>query len=1164
MSRLTLWLQIAIPATLAICLVSLPTTRAQDRNWRPAPGAGGQEIQFIETFSLAKDRAESLKQLIPGTEDYYYFNCLHLLNTEQFDKIDGFAKPWHERHGQTARLTEIQTRQALLTFEKNPQRSLTFLRDKLGLRFDHQKEVLGAAPNLPTTLDPNLVSGGRLKEDSLRRWGNLDNFEDTALDWLAAENLGWDKRRNLLQRLQRPDAPNLVKLVSDDLTSDHAPPFGSYTVHKQMTLAQLEDLLKVRPELLSQHNFVNIYLTKLQPGADEDWQRDRKLTMAYLERLQKFADRLDPVHNPLKAHVLFHRLAFDRAGDVYDRDRFMAYIKLPRFQPYMCKEFNERADSTRHPADLNADFSPVTLLPRVGSDEPLVRSYLKQFFLEDANPKRYESWINDVYLAHLFAETKIENGIGDAETWASQLPPEQFRALKERIDIDFAFTNKTDYAADEAVSLDLFLKNVPSLLVKVFEVNTKSVYRNTLKEVDTDINLDGLIANSERVIKFDDPPLRRHGQKVDLGLNKPGVYVVDLIGSGKSSRALIRKGRLRPLVATGPAGQSIRIIDEKNQPVPDATVWLGGREYNADKDGLITVPFTAQPGRRSIVINRGDFASLDVIGHQPEGYRLTAGIHVDRESLLAQKVAPVLIRPALFLNDTPVSIKLLEEVHLRITSVDHSDIPASVEVPNFPVFEDRESTHEVRVPARLKALTVTLTAKVRHLGSGKQLDLAASQSFGLNDIERTDKIEDLHLAKFGAEYVIEMLGRTGEPRPDRPVQLAFKHHDFKELISTTLKTDARGRVNLGPLTDIDRLSAVSTEGSQYTWTPSVDAHTYRTLIHGQPGEPITVPYLGTLDKPSRDEVALFEVLGSNIRADKFGALSIKDGLLELSGLAAGDYDLYLKRSGERIHIRIADGAMQAGHILGTMRHLQLPSLKPVHIQSISGDANNVVITLKNSSNFARVHLFASRYLPAYNAFANLGRIRDSELTGVVPGRADSIYLTGRNIGDEYRYVLDRRNQRKFPGNMLERPMLLLNPWAVRTTETGEQLAQGGDHFKEGGGFAPPVNLPPGAKPDAGGAPGAGSGDFSNLDFLADASAVGVNLLPDKDGVIKVSRKLIGAHAMIHVVAVDPLATTVRSTTLQEAVSRCTTACRRSTRYTRRCRRIRAWPSSASS
>jgi hypothetical protein len=41
---------------------------------------------------------------------------------------------------------------------------------------------------------------------------------------------------------------------------------------------------------------------------------------------------------------------------------------------------------------------------------------------------------------------------------------------------------------------------------------------------------------------------------------------------------------------------------------------------------------------------------------------------------------------------------------------------------------------------------------------------------------------------------------------------------------------------------------------------------------------------------------------------------------------------------------------------------------------------------------------------------------------------------GRDIGDEYRYILERRYAQKFPGNMLARPGLLLNPWEKRKTD----------------------------------------------------------------------------------------------------------------------------------
>src|SRR5437588_1948252 len=154
--------------------------------------------------------------------------------------------------------------------------------------------------------------------------------------------------------------------------------------------------------------------------------------------------------------------------------------------------------------------------------------------------------------------------------------------------------------------------------------------------------------------------------------------------------------------------------------------------------------------------------------------------------------------------------------------------------------------------------------------------------------------------------------------------------------------------------------------------------------------------------------------------------------------------------------------------------------------AITADEEAVTIRIRDASPFTRVHVFATRYQPAFSAFGDLARVRDAELSGVYPAHAESVYLTGRNIGDEYRYVLDRRGHKKYPGNMLERPALLLNPWAVRSTETGEQIPEGGEDFgSKGVPRASEAVLAP--SPPAGGIVAAG--DFANLDFLADASTV---------------------------------------------------------------------------
>src|SRR5262245_5729151 len=180
------WLAGVVLAGLGGALVLTPTAR-------------GGDIGYVEDFALAKDRTTALKQLIPGTEDYYYYHCLHYLNIGQFDKAEALHGPWHERHGQTARLTEVQVRQYLLTHDKNPEKTLSFLKNHLGLRFDHQKETVGAAVNLPTALDQSLISRTTLRDNSLGNWNNLDNFEDASFDWLSGQNINWDKRRAMLQ-----------------------------------------------------------------------------------------------------------------------------------------------------------------------------------------------------------------------------------------------------------------------------------------------------------------------------------------------------------------------------------------------------------------------------------------------------------------------------------------------------------------------------------------------------------------------------------------------------------------------------------------------------------------------------------------------------------------------------------------------------------------------------------------------------------------------------------------------------------------------------------------------------------------------------------------------------------------------------------------------------
>ena len=835
------------------------------------------QIGYVEEFSLAKDREAALKQLIPGTEDYYYYHALHYQNLGELDKAQEMITQWVRRHGHNQRNAVSENRQALLRYPKDHAGSLNFIIRRLNIQFNHEREVLGRQAALPTELNPQLISREALTQRALAEHGvTTDGFEDAALPWLAKMDIGPARRRHLLGRMTHPAYPALPEMVLADLRHQHSGGFGSIGIHGQMLLSQLDELLKLDAALLNNGNFVNAYLHKLQPSADIRWQNDPQAKLEYLERLWAFVSRLAPVHNSLKAHVLYHRLLLDRSRGVYDKDRFMTYLKLPRIVHYMRPEYlKEHRDDQK--AHLNANFAPSTSLPPVQSDEPLVRSFFHHFFVEENGYEPYAELIHESYLKQVFAETKVLAGLGDMEKWYSLLSPEYYRQLKDRVDIDFAFTNPEQFAVDQPVKLTVHLKNVQKLLVKVYRINTENYYRSTGQEVDTSINLDGLVAADTRSHEYNQPPLRRHSETFEFpAIDRGGVYVIDFIGSGKASRALVRKGTLRHLVRTSPAGHVFTVFDQANRKLDDARIVMAGQEFKSDKDGRITIPFSTNPASQPIILVHGDFACLDQFDHQAEVYSLQAAIHVERESLLRRrKDAQVIIRPELKVTGVPAPLALLEKVTLVIHAIDREGVPATREVHDFKLQEGKDSVCVFPVPENLQSIQFTLKAQVQNVTRNKKEDLGATRQFDLNNLNKTDKVEDMHLMHAGGVYLVEALGKTGEVRPDQALNFEIKHREFRRTVTTTLRTDQRGRVHLGDLADIDWIKASNAAGTSHTWRLIHMGHSGSAVLHGGAEDTLALPLSEPTAEATRDAFALLELRGGTYAKDHFEALDRK-------------------------------------------------------------------------------------------------------------------------------------------------------------------------------------------------------------------------------------------------------------------------------------------------
>ena len=260
-------------------------------------------------------------------------------------------------------------------------------------------------------------------------------------------------------------------------------------------------------------------------------------------------------------------------------------------------------------------------------------------------------------------------------------------------------------------------------------------------------------------------------------------------------------------------------------------------------------PFSNRPSQRTGILRDGDFSSLSGFIHLGENYELQAGLYVEREALLSRKKTQVIVRPSLLVsNGRPASLDPLEEIKLVMLAVDYEGTPNRTEVAIDELKEGEDYLHEFTVPEKLSQLTVVLEAKVENLSQGKKQDLRDSAIFSVNAIEQGGFVDALHLGWSRDGYSLDVLGKNGEARIDRPVVLEVKHSAFRQSHSISLKSDQSGKIGLGELSDIQWIAARNADGQVYRWTIAGQREgkvSQPSHLHAASGEDLRVAVAGS-------------------------------------------------------------------------------------------------------------------------------------------------------------------------------------------------------------------------------------------------------------------------------------------------------------------------------
>ncbi|QDV88357.1 hypothetical protein TBK1r_73890 [Stieleria magnilauensis] len=1083
-------------------------------------------IGLMERFALADDREAILAELIPGSDDYFFYHCLHYQNTSQLDRAEAMLKDWSaSRKGSlTALMHSMTDRQRLLTYDRSPKQTIDYFVNRLGIQLNHAPPAKKGTRRYPSELGGNFINSQQLVKDSLRDNVPLSPIGmQIAADWYLNGNANQTQvsLHDFLKRVDGSYLKGLDQLVIAELKSRPARDqrFGDLSAHQFLTLGELDNVGRSVAAVTDDNAFVNAKLRMLRPSADVDISQQPDQRRDYLVRLEAYVRTLPASYNSLKASATYRLLEANLAAGIWDVDLFLRYLQLPRQSPLISPVL-ARAGSR---ANLNEDFSQIAILPPIGNEQMLVETYLEHFLRDAQDTNAFERYLQPDFLRRVFARTKLMAGVANPQPFYDMLSASERRELRDKVQLSFAPNNPIRYDDRQPTELLVDVKNIDKLVVRIYEMNSLAFHRTNDGRLDTDVELDGLIATHEKTIEYDRPAIERHRETIAIPeASDRGVWIIDLVGKGLRARTLIRRGDLQTVRSNNANGMQITVLDENRNPLPTAKIYVGNQEFAADESGRVSLPMVNQAVDRKVIVSDGKIAKSIKIRQPDENYTLKAGFFVDQTLLQSGRTATLLVRPQLRVGTTPVDPAILKEATVRIVATDLDGIETSKQFSGLELDQSKEMQLDFRVPSRVARIDFYLSGHVVGLSDRRHRELNASHSIEIAGIRRTTHTVDAFLTRDGDNYVIETRGRSGEAIAGATVQLEFAVDIGQVRPSGYLQSDDRGRVHLGQLAGVRRLYYGIANQTQHQFDLKLNQQIWPSALHLSTDDDLRLPLV---DGATVDQFRLLATRDGQNHVDHSDHLRLENGFLVASDLPAGDLRLVDRRSGDQTEIAVVQGPAIDQILVGQIRHREQSVAVPISIRDIDRNPDgSVTVQLAGNTNSARVHVVASRYFDRHSPLdvfhLGMPSLRGRQLS---LGRCG--YVSDLRLGDEYEYVLRRQYAAKYPGVMLPQPSILLNPWETETTSNESQRARDGE--------VPP---PSAAAPRESGALAAdsafehdgGAAASPDFDFLSDAGVLAANLIADADGRVTIPADLIDGMPIVQVIVADP-ATVLRRT-----------------------------------
>ena len=636
------------------------------------------------------------------------------------------------------------------------------------------------------------------------------------------------------------------------------------------------------------------------------------------ERRQQLIEMYDASHDrpqSFKSALLLEILENGLKLDIYDKNYFLLYLDNPLKAWHMNKK---RVSKDTHDFGWN-DYLRNLQLRQGGAmsanlEANMYKRYLEQFYREKGDLKEFTEYFSTKFLSSLVDEFYFLSGkVFKSDT----IDFSKYEKLANSVIIELLSCNKDCFKPGERVSIKTELKNVPTMHLKIFEFNSLNYYKKNCVPFKTDVNLDGFITSFEKDFSFEKHSSHtkfKHTFDFPELDNKIGLFVIEFISNGYSSRAIIKKGTLSVIYKQRISGQIAYILDDEREVCvgDDTGIYFNGQFYkaNIDKGGRILIPYEKQTITGNAILVHNSFAQLVPFTRFAEKYTIDVAYILNPESLLMGNQAKVIIRPTLKVNQRKCNLEPLSKTKVTITTTSFIDhVPVSKTFEDISLKTSKDLELKFSIPANLESVTIDFETSIFNISQQKSEKLTSNHTVRLKTNNSQLAFYESHLRKSHGKYQFLVLGKNGEPISNVDVLFSFAHCIYSNPSKPIqLTTNEQGMIDLGALDGIKSVFSqiyLTTEPIQGSWQLSNtnQKNTFPDKIEVLANESLEFPFITAISdsKMSEDTFALMRVTfhkraieNCYNKAKYTPPKGGMPGMVTVSGLEPGYYTLSFK------------------------------------------------------------------------------------------------------------------------------------------------------------------------------------------------------------------------------------------------------------------------------